>query len=40
MNLQALYDLELAKDLLEESVAREVTPYNQLRQAGQRPLPA
>ena len=36
MNLQALYDLELAKDLLEESVAREVIPYRELRQAGQR----
>jgi addiction module HigA family antidote len=40
MNLQALYDLELAKDLLEESVAREVTPYRELRQAGQTPMPA
>ncbi len=29
MNLQALYDLELAKDLLEEAVAREVIPYAQ-----------
>jgi len=36
MNLQALYDLELAKDLLEESVAREVIPYRELHQAGQR----
>lgn len=27
MNLQALYDLETAKDDLEERVAREVTPY-------------
>jgi antitoxin HigA-1 len=40
MNLQALYDLELARDLLEESVAREVTPYSQLHQAGQTPLVA
>jgi hypothetical protein len=35
MSLQALYELELAKDLLEEAVAREVTPYNQLRSAQQ-----
>jgi antitoxin HigA-1 len=35
MNLQALYDLELAKDLLGESVAREVMPYRELHQAGQ-----
>jgi addiction module HigA family antidote len=34
MNLQALYDLESAKDRLEESVEREVTPYLSLRQAG------
>jgi addiction module HigA family antidote len=34
MNLQALYDLELAKDLLAESVAREVTPYRELRLAN------
>lgn len=34
MNLQAHYDLELAKDALEEAVAREVTPYINLRQAG------
>jgi addiction module HigA family antidote len=40
MNLQALYDLEQARDLLEEAVEREVTPYNQLRQAGQTPMPA
>jgi addiction module HigA family antidote len=40
MNLQALYDLELAKDLLEELVAREVTPYRELRQAGQAPSQA
>ena len=33
MNMQALYDLELAKDVLEESVTREVTPYAQLQQA-------
>lgn len=33
MNLQALYDLEVAKDALEESVVREVTPYRDLRQA-------
>ncbi len=35
MNLQALYELELAKDLSEEAVAREVIPYTQLRQEGQ-----
>jgi len=35
MNLQAHYDLELAKDALEETVTREVTPYLDLRQAGQ-----
>ncbi len=33
MNLQALYDLEVTKDALEETVAREVTPYATLRQA-------
>jgi len=32
MNLQALYDLEVAKDALEEAVEREVTPYAMLRQ--------
>jgi len=37
MNLQAHYDLELAKDALEEAVMREVTPYLDLRQAGQVP---
>jgi antitoxin HigA-1 len=37
MNLQAHYDLELAKDALEEAVTREVTPYLDLRQAGQVP---
>jgi addiction module HigA family antidote len=37
MNLQAHYDLELAKDALEEAVKREVTPYLDLRQAGQVP---
>ena len=39
MNLQALYDLEVAKDLLGESVAREVMPYRELRQASQASLP-
>ncbi len=34
MNLQTLYDLESAKDRLEECVEREVTPYLSLRQAG------
>lgn len=34
MNLQAHYDLELARDALDEAVAREVTPYFDLRQAG------
>ena len=34
MNLQAHYDLELARDALEEAVAREVTPYLDLHQAG------
>jgi addiction module HigA family antidote len=34
MNLQALYDLEQAKDLLQESVVREVTPYRELRIAN------
>jgi addiction module HigA family antidote len=34
MNLQAHYDLELARDALEEAVAREVTPMQALRQAG------
>ena len=33
MNLQALYDLEVAKDAVEEAVLREVTPYHDLRQA-------
>jgi addiction module HigA family antidote len=37
MNLQAHYDLELARDALEEIVTREVTPYLDLRQAGQVP---
>lgn len=37
MNLQALYDLEVVKDELEESVQREVTPYLSLRQAGRVP---
>ena len=40
MNLQARYDLEVAKDALEESVAREVTPYRELRKASQASLPA
>ena len=35
MNLQAHYDLERARDALEEAVTREVTPYLDLRQAGQ-----
>jgi hypothetical protein len=39
MNLQALYDLEVAKDALEESVEREVTPYRELHQARQASLP-
>jgi len=39
MNLQALYDLEVAKDALEEAVAREVTPYRELLQARQASLP-
>jgi len=34
MNLQAHYDLELARDALEQAVAREVTPYLELRQVG------
>ncbi len=34
INLQAHYDLELAKDALAETVAREVTPYRHLRQSG------
>ena len=34
MNLQALYDLESAKDRLEEYVEREVTPYLSLRQTA------
>jgi len=37
MNLQAHYDLELAKDALQETVTREVTPYFNLRQTGQVP---
>ncbi|OGO39935.1 MAG: addiction module antidote protein, HigA family [Chloroflexi bacterium RBG_16_57_9] len=37
MNLQAHYDLELAKDALEEIVAREVMPYRDLCQTGQVP---
>ena len=37
MNLQAHYDLELAKDALQETVTREVTPYFNLRQTGQIP---
>lgn len=37
MNLQAHYDLELAKDALEEIVAREVTPYRDLRRTGRVP---
>ena len=37
MNLQAHYDLELAKDALQETVTREVTPYLNLRQTGQVP---
>ena len=32
MNLQAHYDLELARDALEQTVAREVIPYLDLRQ--------
>lgn len=32
MNLQAHYDLELAKDDLEERVTREVVPYERTRQ--------
>lgn len=34
LNLQAHYDLALARDALEEVVTREVTPYLSLRQAG------
>ncbi len=34
INLQAHYDLELAKDALAETVAREVTPYQSLRPSG------
>lgn len=34
MNLQALYDLETARDESEEAVVREVTTYQSLRQAG------
>jgi addiction module HigA family antidote len=33
MNLQALYDLEIARDALEDTVEQEVTPYLSLRQA-------
>jgi addiction module HigA family antidote len=34
MNLQAFYDLEMARDALEDTVEQEVTPYLSLRQAG------
>ncbi len=34
MNLQALYDLEVARDEVEATVEREVTPYAALRQAA------
>jgi addiction module HigA family antidote len=34
MNLQALYDLEAAKEQLAGAVEREVTPYAALRQVG------
>ena len=33
MNLQAFYDLEMARDALEDTVEQEVTPYISLRQA-------
>jgi addiction module HigA family antidote len=33
MNLQALYDLEVAKDDLEETIERDVTPYLGAQQA-------
>ncbi len=40
MNLQAHYDLEVARDALEEIVVREVTPYLVLRQTGKVPQAA
>jgi addiction module HigA family antidote len=35
MNMQAFYDLEVAKDEMEATVEREVTTYADLRRAGQ-----
>jgi antitoxin HigA-1 len=40
MNLQALYDLEMARDALEDTVKQEVTPYVNLRQARLAPTGA
>lgn len=40
MNLQAHYDLELAKGDLEERVAREVVPYERTRQLAGAPMAA
>jgi addiction module HigA family antidote len=39
MNLQAHYDLEVARDVVEERVMREVTPYRNAP-SGQAPQPA
>lgn len=37
LNLQAHYDLERARDALEQAVEREVTPYLDLQRAGMIP---
>jgi len=40
LNLQTLYDLELAKDELEAKVEREVTPYVTVQSSAVLPQPA